>query len=202
MALKKTFRASERGRADIEAKRLQWKWDQLIWNPQKLVFLDETGVNTKMTRLYGRAFRGERCHDQVPYGHWNSSTFLAALRYNALTAPLLVDGAMDGEMFVSYIIQHLCPTLSKGDIVICDNLPAHKVKGVREAIEAAGAELVYLPAYSPDLNPIEMAFAKFKALLRQAAKRTWDELVEAVVASFDSFSADECRNFFHHCNYV
>ncbi|MEM9445968.1 MAG: IS630 family transposase [Verrucomicrobiota bacterium] len=148
----------------MEARRKQWRWDQLLWNPRKLVFLDETGVNTKMSRLYGRALRTERCHDQVAHGHWNSSTFLAALRYNAMTAPLLIDGAMDGKMFVGYIEQHLCPTLKEGDIVICDNLPAHKVKGAREAIEAVGGELVYLPAYSPDLNPIEMAFAKFKAL--------------------------------------
>ncbi|MEM9446560.1 MAG: IS630 family transposase, partial [Verrucomicrobiota bacterium] len=191
-SFKKTFRASERGRADIAIKRQQWKWDQLVWNPQKLVFLDETGVNTKMTGLYGRALRGERCHDQVPYGHWNSSTFLAALRYNALSAPLLIDGAIDGEMFVGSISQHLCPTLSKDDIVICDNLPAHKVNGVREAIEAVGAKLVYLPAYSPDLNPIEMAFAKFKTHLRQAAKRTWQELLEAVVEAFESFTPQEC----------
>ncbi|MEM9445592.1 MAG: transposase [Verrucomicrobiota bacterium] len=121
-------------------------WYQLRWNPQRLVFLDETGVNTKMTPLYGRSLRGQRCQSHVPYGHWNSSTFLAALRHEKLTAPLLIEGAMDGAVFVGYIEQQLCPTLEQGDIVICDNLPAHRVKGVREAIEAAGAKLFYSPA--------------------------------------------------------
>ncbi|MEM9444055.1 MAG: transposase [Verrucomicrobiota bacterium] len=130
------------------------------------------------------------------------STFLAALRYEALTIPPLIDGAMNGEIFLSYIRQHLCPTLKQGDIVIWDNLPAHKVKGVREAIEKVGAALVYLPAYSRDLNPIEMAFSKFKAPLRNAAKRTWDELIAAVNESFDSSAAEDCRNFFNHCQYV
>ncbi|MEM9399771.1 MAG: IS630 family transposase [Verrucomicrobiota bacterium] len=202
IALKKTFRASERGRVDIKAKREQWMWYQLMWNPKKLVFLDETGVNTKMARLYGRSLRGQRCHGHVPYGHWNSSTFLAALRYDHLSAPLLIDGAMDGQMFVAYVEQELCPTLTKGDIVICDNLRAHKVKGVREAIEAVGAQILYLPAYSPDLNPIEMALAKFKALLRHAAKRTWDDLVKAVADVIDSFTQQDCSNFFKHCQYV
>jgi len=155
-----------------------------------------------MTRLYGRSPVGERCHGQVPHGHWNSSTFLAALRYDKLSAPLLVDGAMDGSMFKGYVKQHLSPTLNKGDIVICDNLPAHKVKGVREAIEAVGAQLFYLPAYSPDLNPIEMAFAKLKSFLRDAAKRTWQDLLDALSHAFDRFTQDDCKNFFHHCHYV
>jgi transposase len=138
----------------------------------------------------------------VPHGHWHSSTFVAALRHDKMAAPLLIDGAMDGTMFLGYLRQQLIPTLTPGDIVICDNLPAHKVSGVRQAIQSAGACLCYLPAYSPDLNPIEMAFAKLKALLRQAAARTWDQLLDSVAAAFDAFTPQDCRNFFRHCLYV
>ena len=121
-----------------------------------------------MTRLYGRSEIGQRCEGYAPHSHWNSSTLLAALRYDQITAPLLINGALDGTMFLGYIEQHLVPTLNKGDIVICDNLPAHKIKGIRKAIEKKGAFLVYLPAYSPDLNPIEMAFSKFKSFHAQS----------------------------------
>lgn len=175
---------------------------QLLWDPHRLVFLDETGLNTKMSRIYGRSEKGTRCYGSVPHGHWNSSTFIGALRYDRLEAPLLIDGAMDGAMFLGYIEQQLCPTLAPGDIVICDNLPAHKVSGVRKAIEAVGAQLLYLPAYSPDLNPIEMVFSKLKALLRKIAARTWDELLDSLEDVLDSFSPQECSHYFEHCLYV
>jgi transposase len=130
------------------------------------VFVDETAASTKMARRYGRAPRGERCRAPVPHGHWKTTTFAAGLRLDGLTAPLVLDGPMTGSSFLAYVEQMLAPTLARGDIVVMDNLPAHKVTGVRAAINAAGAELLYLPPYSPDFNPIEMAFAKLKALLR------------------------------------
>ena len=143
---------------------------------QKLVFLDETGAATNMARRYGRCPRGVRLLSSVPWGHWKTTTFVAGLRSDRLTAPCVLDGPMDGETFKAYVEQFLAPSLSPGDIVIMDNLPSHKVKGIREAIVAAGADVRYLPPYSPDLNPIEQLFAKLKALLRKAAPRTFDDL--------------------------
>lgn len=175
---------------------------QLLWKPERLVFLDETGLNTKMSRLYGRSPRGSRCYTSLPHGHWNSSTFIGALRHDRMDAPLLIDGAMDGAMFLGYIQQQLLPTLSPDDIVICDNLPAHKISGVRMAIESVGAQLLYLPAYSPDLNPIEMAFSKLKSMLRQIGARTWEELLKALDALLDRFSPEQCHHYFEHCLYV
>ena len=169
---------------------------------QRLVFLDETGLNTKMTRLYGRAPVGERCQSAVPFGHWQTATFIAALRHDRLSAPWLIDGPMDGTLFLTYLERVLCQELRRGDLVICDNLSSHKVQGVREAIAACGARLRYLPAYSPDLNPIEMAFAKLKALLRQAAARDWESLLRATAAVLPSFTATQCRNFFRHARYA
>jgi transposase len=135
-------------------------------NPQSLVFLDETGASTKMARLYGRSPRGQRCRAPIPHGHWKTTTFTGALRLGGLTAPMVLDGPMNAAAFLAYVEQVLVPTLTPGDIVVMDNLPAHKPADVRRAIEAAGALLLYLPPYSPDFNPIENAFAKFKALLR------------------------------------
>lgn len=155
-----------------------------------------------MSRLYGRSARGERCRASVPHGHWQSSTFIAALRHDRITAPMLLDGPMDGNAFVEYVKQVLSPELKEGDMVICDNLSSHKVAGVREAIEARGAELLYLPAYSPDLNPIEMAFSKLKAILRQQAERSFQGLLQATSIALDHFSPNECINFFNHANYA
>lgn len=155
-----------------------------------------------MSRLYGRSARGERCRASVPYGHWQSSTFIAALRHDRIIAPMLLDGPMDGNAFVEYVKQVLSPELKAGDMVICDNLSSHKVAGVREAIEARGAELLYLPAYSPDLNPIEMAFSKLKAILRQQAQRSFEGLLQATSIALDRFSPNECINFFNHANYA
>lgn len=155
-----------------------------------------------MTRRYGRAPRGQRLVAAVPHGHWKTSTFVAGLRSSGLTAPLVVDGAMNGETFRAYVEQVLAPTLGPGDIVILDNLGSHKVIGVREAIEACGASLVYLPPYSPDLNPIEQAFAKLKALLRKTAARTVATLWNALGDLIDRFTPQECANYLANAGYV
>ena len=154
-----------------------------------------------MTRSRGRALAGERVVAHVPHGHWKTTTFLAALRIRGLTAPLVVDGAINGEIFLRYVEQHLVPTLRPGDIIILDNLNAHKVAGVKEAIEKAQARLLYLPPYSPDFNPIELAFAKFKWLLRTAAERSIDALWQRCGELLDHFRESECRNSFPHCGY-
>ncbi len=155
-----------------------------------------------MVRRYGRARRGQRLVARVPHGHWKTSTFLAALRHDRITAPCVVDGAVNGEIFRAYVEQCLAPTLAPGDIVIMDNLASHKIDGVRQAIEAAGAALLYLPPYSPDLNPIEQAFAKLKARLRTAAARTVDTLWEAIGATLNDFPSTECANYFAQAGYV
>ena len=155
-----------------------------------------------MTRLWGRARKGERLVAAVPHGHWKTTTFLAALRSTGLTAPLVVDGAINGAVFLNYVRQQLVPTLSVGNLVIMDNLAAHKVSGVREAIAAVGARVVYLPPYSPDLNPIELVFAKFKALIRSAAERTVEGLWRLCGRLLDRFTATECLNYFRHCGYA
>jgi transposase len=154
-----------------------------------------------MARLRGRAPRGERCRAGVPHGHWKTTTFTGALRLTGMTAPMVLDGAMNGEVFRAYIEQVLTPTLKPGDIVIMDNLPAHKAAGVRDAIEAVGARLLYLPPYSPDFNPIENAFSKLKALLRAKAERTIDALWSTVGILIDLFTPSECENFFSAAGY-
>jgi transposase len=171
-------------------------------NPDRLVFIDETWATTNMTRLRGRAPRGQRLVAAVPHGHWKTSTFVAALRTSGLTAPLIVDGAMNGEVFRAYVEQILAPMLQPGDIVIMDNLSSHKVAGVRQAIERRGATLVYLPPYSPDLNPIEQAFAKLKALLRTVAARTVARLWDVLGDQLDRFTPQECVNYLANAGYV
>ena len=154
-----------------------------------------------MTRRFGRSPRGDRVVGAAPHGHWHTSTLVAALRHDGLTAPLVLDGAMDGETFLAYVQQFLAPTLRPGDIVVMDNLPAHKVTGVREAIEAVKAGLVYLPSYSPDLNPIEQVFAKLKALLRSAACRTVEALWTKIGTLLAQFTPQECAAYVAHCGY-
>lgn len=193
--------AAEQSRADVKEAREAWLEGQIEFDPEKLVFLDETGATTKMARLYGRALRGERCRAAVPHGHWKTTTFTAGLRIAGLAAPMILDGPMDGSAFRAYVTQVLVPELAPGDTVIMDNLPAHKVRGVRDAIEAAGAKLIYLPPYSPDFNPIEMAFAKLKALLRAAAARTIPDLWDALKNALDAFTPNECRNYFSAAGY-
>ena len=155
-----------------------------------------------MVRHYGRSPCGERLVAPVPHGHWKTLTLVAALRFDSLTAPYVIDGAMDGPSFLAYIQQVLVPTLRKNDIVFMDNLRTHKIAGVREAIEATGAKLRYLPAYSPDLNPIEQAFSKLKAALRKGAARTVDTLLKLIGKLVKSFAPEECANYFRHAGYV
>jgi transposase len=185
----------------VKAAREAWFEGQLDLDPAKLVFIDETGASTKMARIRGRAKRGQRCRAAVPHGHWKTTTFTAGLRLNGMTAPMVLDGPMNGDAFLAYIEQFLAPALVKGDVVIMDNLPAHKVTGVRKAIEDVGATLVYLPPYSPDFNPIEMAFSKFKAILRKAAARTIPELWDVIGEAIDQFKPDECKNYFATAGY-
>lgn len=191
----------EQDRPDILKRRLSWFDGQLDLDPAKLVFIDETGLSTKMARLRGRAPRGERCRAGVPHGHWKTTTFTGALRLTGMTAPFVYDGAMNGNVFLAYVEQVLVPTLGAGDIVVMDNLPAHKAAGVRDAIEAAGAILLYLPPYSPDFNPIENAFAKLKALLRAKAERTITALWDAVGPLLNLFTPAECANYFKAAGY-
>ncbi len=185
----------------MKEKRAAWCALQPDLDPAKLIFLDETGASTKMARLRGRSPKGQRCRGAVPHGHWKTTTLVAGLRLGGITAPGVIDGAMDGEMFTLYTAHFLAPTLSEGDIVILDNLPAHKVAGARAAIEAAGATMLFLPPYSPDFNPIEQAFAKIKALLRKAAARTAGALENAIAAALDAFSKEECENYFVNSGY-
>lgn len=200
-AKKKTLIASEQNRPDIAERRQQWRAAQERIAPDKAVFIDETWAKTSMTRTYGRSPLGTRLVEKVPSGRWQTTTFLGALRVAGFIAPLTVDGAINGELFLAWVQQHLAPALKPGDIVVMDNLSSHKVAGVREAIEAVGAELRYLPPYSPDLNPIELAFAKLKKLLRDGAERTADKLWDLCGRLLDEFTEPECRNYFKHCGY-
>jgi len=185
----------------VAAARAAWCDSQGALNPARLVFIDETWIATNMVRRYGRSPRGERLVGAVPYGHWKTTTFVAGLRCDGLTAPFVIDGPINGEWFRTYVEKVLAPTLRPGDIVILDNLSSHKVAGVRAAIEARGARLIYLPPYSPDLNPIEQLFAKLKALLRKAAARTVEALWTAVGALLSAFNPDECTNYFVNAGY-
>ena len=174
---------------------------QMGLDPRKLVFIDETSASTNMTRRYGRGTRGERLVCKIPHGHWKTSTFIAALRHNRVTAPLLLDGAMNGQSFLAYVEQILAPTLKRGDIVVMDNVSVHKVAGVREAIEARAAMLLYLPPYSPDLNPIEQFFSKLKAILRKAAARSIDNLWTIIGSCLMHFSPSECAAYLLNAGY-
>jgi transposase len=155
-----------------------------------------------MTRSRGRAPKGERLVCSVPHGHWHTTTFLAGLRTTGLVAPLVLDGAINGTAFLAYTEQFLVPTLKPGDVVVLDNLSSHKVSGVREAIETAGAKLPYLPPYSPDLNPIELAFSKLKRLLRNAAERSVEELWQTIGRLLHRFRPDERANYIRHCGFA
>jgi len=198
---KKTARALEQEQPGLMSRREEWFESQLELDPERLVFIDETGLNTKMARLRGRSLRGERCHAGIPHSHWKKTTFTGALRLSGMTAPMVLDGAINADAFRAYIEQVLVPTLTPGDIVITDNLPAHKVVGIREAIEEVGAQLRYLPPYSPDFNPIEMAFSKLKAHLRAKAERTVEALWDTVGQVITLFEPNECANYFAACGY-
>jgi transposase len=176
--------------------------EQGMFDPARLVFIDETSTNTAMVRLRGRAVRGRRLVDYAPYGAWKTITFVGGLRQRGMTAPFVIEGAMNGPVFLTYIKRCLVPTLKRGEIVLMDHLPVHKVAGVAEAIEAVGATLLYLPKYSPDLNPIELAFSKLKAHLRKAAEHSIPRLLRRIGRVVADFSPRECKNFFRHAGYV
>ena len=182
--------------------RRRWMREQGMFDPARLVFIDETSTNTAMVRLRGRCSRGERLIGRVPQGHWKTITFVAGLRHDKMVAPFVVDGPMTRATFLAYLEQCLRPTLKRGDIVIIDNLPAHKGVAVEKAIKTARARLLYLPKYSPDLNPIELAFSKLKTLLRKAAERTIPGLCRRIGKLIAAFSARECTNYFSHAGYV
>jgi transposase len=199
---KKSLHAAEQERDDVRAARAKWKREQPRLDAGKIVFIDETGTSTNMTRLRGRCPRGKRLVAKVPHGHWKMTTFVAGLRQYGMTAPFVVDAPMNGEIFLTYLQQCLVPTLSPGDIVSMDNRPAHKIAGVRELIEASGAELRLLPPYSPDLNPIEMSFAKLKAHLRKAGARSIPALWDRIGTATQAFTPQECKNYFRHAGYA
>ena len=198
---KKTARAAEQDRPDILRRRWAWSDGQPDLDPDRLVFIDETWASTDMARTHGRAPRGERLRAPIPHGHWKTTTFVAGLRNTGMVAPLVLDGPINGELFQVYVDQILVPELRPGDVVVMDNLGSHKRAGVRRAIEAVGASLLYLPPYSPEFNPIENAFAKLKAMLRKAAERTLDGLWNAIGRIIDTFSPDECANYFAAAGY-
>jgi transposase len=170
-------------------------------DPERFVFIDETATTTNMTRRYGRCPSNQRLVAKAPHGHWKTTTFVAGLRKSGITAPLVLDGPMTGSIFRAYAEQFLAPTLEPGDVVEMDNLSAHKVDGVRQAIENAGASILYLPPYSPDLNPIEQVFAKLKAILRKTAARTKEALWNAIRMALEQCDADEFDGYLRHCGY-
>lgn len=166
------------------------------------MFVDETWAPTNMAPCYGRGPRGQRVEGLAPFGHWKTTTFLAGLRHDQITAPCVFDGPINGQRFLAWVEQALVPTLKPGDIVVMDNLSAHKVAGVRQAIEVQGAKVAYLPPYSPDLNPIEQLFAKLKHLLRKTKARTVDALWTAIGQLLDNFQPEECANYITNSGYV
>lgn len=194
--------AEEQNREDVKAERARWKKEAPELDLQSLVFLDETGAKTNMTRRYGRAAIGQRAGDHVPCGNWNTTTLIAAMRKSGPIAPMLLEGATNADAFLTWLRELLVPDLRKGDIVVMDNLSSHKCQAVREAIEGAGARVVYLPPYSPDLNPIEKMWSKLKAFLRGAKARTYDELIDAVKNALEKITTTDIENWFHHCGYT
>ena len=194
--------ASEQDRPDVARRREQWRARQGQVAPVRLVFIDETWTKTNMAPRRGWGQRGRRLRAKVPQAHWKTMTFLAALRHDRIDTPWLLDGPINGERFLLYVEKVLVPTLAPGDIVIMDNLGSHKGWAVRQAIRAAGAKLFFLPKYSPDLNPIEQVFAKLKHLLRRAAARNFDTVCAAIGQLLDSFTPQECANYFANSGYA
>jgi transposase len=193
---------SEQARPDVARKRARWKAYQDRIDRKRLVFIDETWVKTNMAPLRGWCMRGQRLEAKVPYGHWKTMTFLAALRYDRIDAPFVIDGPINGELFHLYVTEVLVPTLKSGDIVVLDNLGSHKSCAVRQAIRAAGAHLFFLPPYSPDLNPIEQVFAKLKHLMRKASQRTVESTWRKTGELLRLFSPAECQNYLTNSGYA
>jgi transposase len=200
-ATKKTLLAGEQDRPDIARRRAQWRQYQGKIDPARLVFIDETWTKTNMAPLRGWGRRGERVRAKAPYGHWNTMTFVAALRHDHIDAPWLVDRPMNGAIFRSYVENVLRPTLQPDDIVIMDNLGSHRGRAVRAAIRQSGAKLFLLPKYSPDLNPIEQVFAKLKHLLRKAAARSRDAVCETIGELLKTYTREECAAYVRNSGY-
>src|SRR6202163_1136203 len=190
---KKSLRAAEQERADVARARRRWIREQGLLDSTRLVFIDETAVSTNMVRPNGWNQRGERLVGDVPMGHWETLTFVAGFRQTGIVAPMVIKGAMNGEAFLAYVEQCLVPTLKRRDIVVVDNVSFHKVAGVEQAIQAAGASLRYLPQYSPEFNPIELVFHPLKALLRKAAERTIERLERCVGSFIRALNPSECK---------
>jgi transposase len=186
----------------VARRRARWKTHQGKLDPSRLVFIDETWAKTNMTRTHGRCARGRRLVAKVPHGRWRTLTFLAALRHDRIDAPCVLDGPINGLSFRAYVEQFLVPTLAPGDIVIMDNLGSHKSRTIRRILRTAGAKLLFLPPYSPDLNPIEQVFAKLKALLRKADERTVTATWRRIGQLLDTFTADECANYLVNSGYA
>ena len=194
--------AAEQDRPDVVEHRAIWRVEQLHLDPRKLVFIDETWAKTNMTRLRGRAVRGQRLIEKVPHGHWKTTTLIAGLDHRGMRCATTVDGAVNGPVFLAFVDQVLVPTLRPGEKVIMDNLSAHKVAGVRASIEAVGAEVMYLPPYSPDLNPIELAFSKLKQMMRSARHRVVGTLWRDTQRLLELIHEQEARNYIRHCGYT
>ena len=197
--------ASERRRARVRKARTEWfkhRLPAIAAQPERVVFLDETAVKTNLTRLRGRAKRGERLIMDAPFGSWGTQTLIAGLTHNALIAPWVIKGAMDGPAFAAYIREVLVPEIEPGTVVVLDNLATHRNKEAEAALRAHGCWFLHLPPYSPDLNPIEMAYSKLKAHLRRAAARTFDAVFRTIGQICDLFDPDECRNFFEASGYA
>jgi transposase len=199
---KKTLRAAEQDRPDVAERRATWRAKQLGLDPRRLVFIDETWTKTNMTRLRGRALRGQRVIDAVPHGHWKTTTLLAALDFQGVRSAMVLDGAVNRPAFEAFAAEVLAPTLRPGDLVVMDNLSSHKGPRVGELIQAAGAELVYLPPYSPDFNPIELAFSKIKQLLRSLAARAVADLWKGIQPALNQVTPSDASGFFRHCGYA
>jgi transposase len=195
---KKSLHAAERDTEVNRQKRKEFVETVRSVPPEHLIFLDESGTTTSMTRLYGRRVDGRRIHEATPGGHWKILTILAAMRLRGINAAMTIEEATDGDIFLAYVEQVLCPTLEPGDVVVMDNLGAHKVPGVRERIEGRGATVLYLPPYSPDLNPIEKAWAKIKQHLRSTRARTKEELERAIAEALSLITADNAHAWFRH----
>jgi transposase len=198
---KKSLHASEQDRPKVARRRLQWQQRQHTVDPKRLVFIDETWAKTNMTPLRGRCPVGQRLVAKAPYGHRKTLTFVAALRCDGITAPCLLNQPINAVSFRTYVEQFLVPTLRPGDVVVMDNLSSHKGKAIRKAIQAAGAKLIFLPPYSPDLNPIEQVFAKLKTLLRKANARTIPAVTEAIGKLLDEYTVEACANYLVNSGY-
>lgn len=201
-ASKKTVFAAEQDRPDVARRRTWWKTYQSRLAPERLVFIDETWAKTNMSRTHGWSRRGDVLNAKVPHGHWKTMTFLAALRHDRITAPFVIDGPINGESFAVYVEQVLAPTLQPGDIVVMDNLGSHKSDQIRQILKRHGARRLFLPPYSPDLNPIEQVFSKLKRLLRKAEARTVDAICEKIGGLLAHFHADECAAYFRNSGYA